>query len=274
VTGAGGQVGRALKPLLPEAAFLSHDELDVADEAKVMSAVAGASAVVHLAAMTNVDGCETDPERAQEVNAWGTRNVVVAAGKTGARVIYVSTDYVFDGLKNGDYEVDDEPNPINEYGRSKRDGEVSVAGEPDNLIVRTSSVFGDGKNFVKTIITAARGGRDLRVVADQISRPTYAPDIALAISHLLDTPASGVLHVAGDGPPCSWAELAERALGAAELDTRVTHVDSATYATSAGRVIAPRPPNSTLSLDAARAWEVPLVDWRTSLTRYVRESLS
>lgn len=272
VTGAGGQVGRALKPLLPEANFLTHDALDVADDAHVVSALADARMVVHLAAMTNVDGCESDPQRARAINAHGTRNVAAAARKSGARVIYISTDYVFDGLKDKEYEVDDEPNPINEYGRGKRDGETSVASDPGNLIVRTSSVFGDGKNFVKTIIAAARAGRDLRVVDDQISRPTAAVDVARALAYLVTRSAHGIVHVAGAGPACSWAELAERALRAAGLDTPVGRVDSTTYAASAGRVIAPRPANSVLSLAAAQNLGVPLADWRESLKSYVKES--
>ncbi len=272
VTGAGGQVGRALQPLLPEASFLTHDALDVADDAEVASALADARIVVHLAAMTNVDGCESDPERARAINARGTRHVAAAARKSGARVIYISTDYVFDGLKDEEYEVDDEPNPINEYGRGKREGEKSVASDPGNLIVRTSSVFGNGKNFVRTIIAAARAGRDLRVVDDQISRPTAADDVARAIAHLMNGSAHGVVHVAGAGPPCSWAELAERALRAAGLDAPVARVDSASYAAAAGRVIAPRPSHSVLSLAAARDLGVPLADWRESLGSYVEES--
>ena len=271
VTGAGGQVGRALQPLLPEASFHSHAALDVSDAEAVSAAVAGASCVVHLAAMTNVDGCEADPQRAQEINALGTRNVGDAARKTGAWVIYVSTDYVFDGLKSSDYEVDDEPSPINVYGRTKLDGETSVARDPDNIILRTSSVFGDGKNFVRTIIAAARAGKDLRVVDDQISRPTAASDVARAIAHLVSFPGAGIVHVAGDGPACSWAELAEQALHAAGITAPVARVDSASYAATAGRVIAPRPGHSALSLDAARELGLPLADWRPSLHRYVQE---
>ena len=272
VTGAGGQVGRALKPLLPEATYLTHDALDVVDEAKVASALADATLVIHLAAMTNVDGCESEPKRAHAINAHGTRNVAAAARASGGRVIYVSTDYVFDGEKDDEYEVDDEPNPINEYGRSKREGEKSVASHPGNLVVRTSSVFGDGKNFVKTIIAAARGGRDLRVVDDQISRPTAAVDVARALVHLVDDSAHGIVHVAGAGPACSWAELAERALRAAGLDTPVGRVASAAYAAAGGRVIAPRPAYSVLSLAVARKIGVPLGDWRESLKSYVEES--
>jgi dTDP-4-dehydrorhamnose reductase len=272
VTGAGGQVGRALKPLLPEATYLTHDALDVVDEAKVSSALADATTVIHLAAMTNVDGCESEPKRAHAVNAHGTRNVAAAARASRGRLIYVSTDYVFDGEKGNEYEVDDEPNPINEYGRSKREGEKSVVSYPGNLVVRTSSVFGDGTNFVKTIIAAARAGRDLRVVDDQISRPTAAVDVARALVHLVDDSAQGIVHVAGAGPPCSWAELAERALRAAGLDTTVGRVDSAAYAAAAGRVIAPRPAYSVLSLAAARKLGLPLADWRESLKSYVEES--
>lgn len=269
VTGAGGQVGRALAGPLSGARFLSHLDLDVTDAGGVRRAAGTASIVLHLAAMTNVDECERDPDRAFAVNAEGTRNVVEAAEDAGARVIYLSTDYVFDGTKPGEYSEDDPPAPINAYGRSKLEGERFVAKVPANLIVRTSWVFGDGRNFVRTMVGAARNGTPLRVVDDQTGRPTWAEGLAEAIVFLVEEGVSGVIHVTGEGAPSTWADVAEFALAVARLDAPVERTDSATYRRSADRLVAPRPPNSTLSLERARKLGVPLRDWRDSVRRYV-----
>src|SRR2546430_4767882 len=195
VTGAGGQVGRALRSEIPDARFLSRLELDVTDPAAVQEAVDGVDVVAHLAAQTNVDECERDPDRANAVNAEGTAHVVRAAGERGARVVYVSTDYVFDGTKSGEYVEEDPPAPTNAYGLSKLAGEGHVQGGPANLIVRTSWVFGEGRNFPRTIVAAARQGGPLRVVDDQWGRPTWAQDLARSLGYLIRTEAVGVLHV-------------------------------------------------------------------------------
>ena len=162
VTGAGGQVGRSLRQELPAARFLTRQDLDVTDGAAVRSLLKGTDVVVHLAAMTNVDRCEAEPDAAERVNGWGTGVVVDAAAASGARVVYLSTDYVFDGRKRGEYIEDDAPAPVNVYGRSKLAGEERVRAREENLIVRTSWVFGDGRNFVRTIVDAARAGRPFR----------------------------------------------------------------------------------------------------------------
>lgn len=273
VTGAGGQVGRALAERLADGRFLSHLDLDVTDEDAVRQAVGSASIVVHLAALTNVDECERDPDRAFAVNSEGTRHVVQAAGHAGARVIFASTDYVFDGERAGEYTEDDPPAPLSAYGRSKLEGERFVAKDPSNLIVRTSWVFGEGRNFIRTITAAARKGGPLEVVDDQTGRPTWAEDLADALVFLVEAGISGVLHVTGDGPPATWADVAEFAVGAAGLAASVERIDTAAYRRSAERVIAPRPRNSTLSLERAARLGVPLQNWRTSVRRYV-EALS
>jgi dTDP-4-dehydrorhamnose reductase len=271
VTGSGGQVGRALRPLLPKARFLSRTELDTTDASSVGAAIEGTEAVIHLAAMTHVDDCEVETERAWAVNAEGTRHVAEAAAEEGARLVYVSTDYVFDGTKQGEYVEDDPPKPINVYGRTKLEGERHARTVPGAAIVRTSWVIGEGRNFVRTIVSAARDGRALRVVDDQRGRPSFADDLARAIVYLLEHEIEGVINVAGDEEPCTWADLAELAVRAVGLDSAVEHVDTETYARVAGRVIAPRPTNSVLSLEKARRLGVPLADWRTSLEGYVKE---
>jgi dTDP-4-dehydrorhamnose reductase len=271
VTGASGQVGTELRRLLPDATFWSRAELDVVDERATRERLKGADVVLHLAAFTRVDECESDPERATAVNDRGTSNVV-AAIEQGARLVYVSTDYVFDGARAGEYSEDDPTNPINVYGRSKRAGELHAAALPGSLVVRTSWVFGPGHNFVATILGAARRGSRITVVDDQVGRPTWARALATALCHAVDAESTGVLHVAGEGSPCSWADLAEEAVRAAGLAVVVERVDTPTYARIAAARLAPRPPNSALGLDKARALGVPLTDWRDSVRAYVAEA--
>jgi dTDP-4-dehydrorhamnose reductase len=255
VTGAGGQVGRALRAELPEAHFVGHGELDVTDARAVRELLGGAELVVNCAAMTDVDGCEAEPERAMAVNGRGAANVAAAAG----RVIQLSTDYVFDGSKDGEYVEEDAPNPQSAYGRSKLAGEEAVLTAGGNLVVRTSWVFGEGRNFIRSVVAADRAGKALRVVADQRGRPTWAADIARAVAHLAGTGQSGVVHVTGAGEPCTWAELAELVVG--HPVERVT--------TEEWGAPAPRPRNSVLSLSRARTLRVPLADWRDSVSLYV-----
>jgi dTDP-4-dehydrorhamnose reductase len=272
VTGAGGQVGLELGRLLPDARLHARADLDVTNESAVRAALEGADVVVHLAAFTSVDECQSDPERAFSVNARGTEHVVEAVRDGGGRVVYVSTDYVFDGTKKGEYVESDRPSPVNVYGESKAHGERAALAEARNLVVRTSWVFGRGRNFVATIVGAARAGRDVSVVDDQTGRPTSARDLARALAQLVDAEAAGIVHVAGDGEPASWADLACEAVKAAGLTAAVGRVTTDEYARSASRPLAPRPPNSTLSIDAARAMGVPLVDWRESVRAYVKEA--
>jgi dTDP-4-dehydrorhamnose reductase len=211
--------------------------------------------VVHAAAKTDVDGCERDPDAAFAANAEAARSV---AG-TGARVIQLSTDYVFDGTAEAAYAEGDPVNPLSVYGRSKLEGERAVLARPGNLVVRTSWVYGDGRNFFRAILAAERAGRTLRVVADQRGRPTAAADLARALAYLVSRDVSGVVHVTGDGEPCTWADLAELAVG-----HPVERISTAEYGAPA-----PRPRSSVLALDRARALGVPLADWHDSVRRYL-----
>jgi dTDP-4-dehydrorhamnose reductase len=255
VTGAGGQVGLALRDHLPEAEFLTHAELDVTDADAVRDALGGADLVVHAAAMTNVDGCERDPDRAMAVNAGGAANVAAA----GVRVIHLSTDYVFSGNDPGEYAEDAATGPLGAYGRSKLDGERAVLDRPGNLVVRTSWVYGEGRNFLRAILAAEAAGKELRVVDDQRGRPTWAGDVARAIAHLAGRDDTGVVHVTGAGEPCTWADLAEIVVG-----HPVVRITSEEFGAPA-----PRPRNSVLSLRRARSLGVPLADWRDSVMRYL-----
>jgi dTDP-4-dehydrorhamnose reductase len=263
VTGAGGQVGLALRRHLPGARFLTHAELDVCDEAAAHEALAGAGCVVHLAAMTHVDRCEQEPERAWEVNTQGTIHVCRAA--TDARVIYLSTDYVFPGDREAEWREADHTAPLNTYGESKLGGERAVLQIRDGLVVRTSWVYGEGRNFLRTILGAAREGRELRVVDDQVGRPTSAETLAEAIAWLVERPLQGILHVADGGEPVSWAGLAEFALAEAGLEAPVERITSEQFGAPARR-----PANSTLALRRAQGMGVPLGDWRERVSAYVR----
>jgi dTDP-4-dehydrorhamnose reductase len=257
VTGAGGQVGSALRDRLPRASFLAHADLDVSDAGAVRAALSAGDVVVHTAAMTDVDGCERDPDRAFAINAAGAANVAAS----GARVILLSTDYVFDGRAQRAYREDDPTRPLSVYGRSKLEAERWVLERPGNLVVRTSWVYGAGRNFIRSILAAERGGTQLRVVDDQRGRPTWAGDLATALVHLLDQGAAGIVHVTGDGEPGTWADLAEVA-----VDHPVERISSAEFGAAA-----PRPQSSVLDLSLARALGVPLADWRGSVRRYLEE---
>jgi dTDP-4-dehydrorhamnose reductase len=257
VTGAAGQVGTALRGRLPDATFLARTDLDVADAGAVRSALHAGDLVVHTAAMTDVDGCERDPDAAFAVNAAGAASVAAS----GARVILLSTDYVFDGQAERAYREDDPTGPLSVYGRSKLAAERSVLERPGNLVVRTSWVYGRGRNFIRSILAAEGAGKRLRVVADQHGRPTWAEDLAAALVHLIDAGTTGIVHVTGAGEPCTWADLAEVVVG-----HPVDRISSAEFGAAA-----PRPHSSVLDLGRARALGVPLADWRRSVRRYLEE---
>lgn len=260
-------MGTALRPLLPGARFATRSELDVTDESAVAAAVAGRSVIVHLAADTHVDRCELHPGDAERVNAGGTGIIAGAARAHGAKVIYVSTDYVFAGDRANEYREDDPVDPLNVYGRTKLAGEHQLDPALD-LIVRSSWIFGAGHNFIRTVLEASTRG-PVRVVDDQRGRPTSAIALATALAFLVDSDLHGTIHVAGDGEPCTWADLAETALGLAGRDGKVVRIDTPTYIAAATKVVAPRPPNSALALTKAKSLGVPLLDWQRSVRDYM-----
>jgi dTDP-4-dehydrorhamnose reductase len=196
------------------AVALTHADLDATDPAAVHEALAGAT-VINCAAYTDVDGAETDSVAAHAVNEEGARNVAEAA----ERVLYVSTDYIFDGTKREPYVESDEPNPLQEYGRSKLGGERATAGaNPNHLIVRSSWLFGaGGKNFVETMLALGSERDELRVVDDQVGCPTFTGHLAEALVTLADGGERGVQHAAGAGS-CSWFEFAREIIDRAGVD--------------------------------------------------------
>jgi dTDP-4-dehydrorhamnose reductase len=245
VTGAGGQLGAALREAFPEADARTRQELDV-----TRPLVVEADLVLHAAAWTDVDGAEAHPEAAEEVNVAGTRNVVAL----GVPVVYFSTDYVFDGTKRDPYLESDQPRPLSAYGRSKLGGELEVR---EGWIVRSSWLFGwTGKNFVRTMLRLGRERDEVSVVADQVGCPTYVGDLAEATPKLLSLPG-GIWHVAAEGE-CSWAEFARAIFEEAGIDCRVREIATEEL----GRP-APRPAHSVLRSERDGAPRLP--HWREGL---------
>ncbi|MCH7921484.1 MAG: dTDP-4-dehydrorhamnose reductase [Nitrospinae bacterium] len=221
VTGAGGMLGQALGRVMDseDVDYRPYplSALDVTDRCAVEEALGRERPdwVIHAAGFTRVDDCESDPERAFAVNVEGARHVADAASAVGARVLYVSTDYVFDGRKSSPYKEEDEPAPLNVYGESKLGGEMAVQGAlPAGrwVIVRTAWLYGEGgRNFVDRIIDQAEAGRTLTVVDDQVGNPTWTVELARAIQVIIEAQVAGIYHVVSGGL-ASWFELAKEIL--------------------------------------------------------------
>jgi dTDP-4-dehydrorhamnose reductase len=274
VTGADGQVGRELVEAFAdhEVIATNHRTLDVSDRGAVLAAITEVqpAAIVHAAAWTAVDDCESDPDRALAVNALGTRHLTEAAGRVGAHLTYLSTDYVFDGTQDAPYTEWDDPNPQSMYGRSKLAGEHEVAALPDATIVRLSWVCGrHGNNMVKTILRLAGEHPTLSFVDDQRGHPTFADDAATMIHRLVVERRPGCFHVTNQGA-VSWFEFARAVLESAGDDPgRVEPI--ATSDLSPPRP-APRPANSVLDNAALRLSGVPLLPhYRAPLDRLVAQ---
>lgn len=277
VTGAGGQLGTALRSLHPDGMFLSKADLDVTDDEAVLAAVEDyePEVIVHAAAWTHVDGAEAQPVEARAVNVGGTTAVVRAASKVDALVVYPSTDYVFSGDVRRPYREGDARSPLSTYGRTKVLAEDAVTEYPAHLVVRTSWVFGGKRNFVRTILERADENDRLEVVGDQIGRPTYAPDLAAGILGLVERGLTGIFHLAGAGDPCSWAELADASIASAVVAAvlpkkpLITPVTTEQYRARHGGVVARRPPYSVLDCTKAARAGVSLRHWREAVAEYV-----
>jgi dTDP-4-dehydrorhamnose reductase len=263
ITGGAGQLGRDLAEALGPSAFaLDRLDCDVATFGSIEAAVARVKpdAIVNAAAWTDVDGCEVDPVRARLVNALGASNVARAAGD--ALVVQISTDYVFDGRAQRPYTEADATNPLSVYGASKLEGEVKAADARRWAVVRTAWLYGAGtRNFVASILRAARTRDRLSVVDDQVGSPTSTPDLALALIELIDRGATGVLHGVNAGE-CSRFAFARAIFEEAGLDPR--RVDA--VSTDAMPRPAVRPAYAPMEGVAWRAAGLPaLRPWRDAL---------
>ncbi len=248
---------------------LTRHEADVTDPKSVLESIGRAKpeVVIHAAAFTAVDDCEGQPELALRVNAEGTRNVALACVELRIPMLYISTDYVFDGTKPTPYTESDQPNPINVYGRSKLEGERFVQGMLGQFwIVRTSWLFGlMGKNFVRTILGKAESGESLQVVNDQVGAPTYTADLAEKLEQIVERGGPGIYHVTNQGY-CSWFDFAQEILEQTGLrDVRVLPIP-----TSASNRPAPRPKNSRLANLRLESLGFSLLPpWQDALRRYL-----
>ena len=274
ITGAQGLVGSALvehcKFMGDEVLAHPRQTLDIVDTELVTKTITDArpDIVINCAAWTDVDGCESDTERAFQVNAQGPENLARACQGIDAAFVTISTDYVFDGKKQGFYTQLDTPNPLSVYGKSKLEGEQRARGANSRtIVVRTGFVFGDGgRNFLSTVVTRARRGEVLRAIVDARGTPTFAPDLAARLRELAIRRDADIFHVVNSGTGASYEEFVRLALEIAGLEqTEVTPVT----VESLNRP-APRPANSCLRCLASESLGLtPLPDWKEGLARFV-----
>jgi dTDP-4-dehydrorhamnose reductase len=271
IFGASGLLG---KPLMSEwsedvVTGLSSRDADVRDPVGVSQVVQETSPewIVLAAAYTDVDGCESNRDLAFAVNREGAANVAAAAKAAGSRLLFVSSDYVFDGKNTTPYETTDARNPQSVYGRTKAEAELALLKLiPDCCIVRTSWLFGaGGKCFPDTILKLAASRPTLDVVNDQRGSPTYVVDLARAIIRLCRKNASGIVHVTNAGD-CSWFEFAQEIVRESSFATEVRPVSSQQMARPA-----PRPTYSVLSPASLHAFGIEMPSWRDALRRYLEQ---
>lgn len=274
VTGASGQLGHDVCRELDRREIknlgLASKDMDITDPEAVSGVIKQylPDAVIHCAAYTKVDKAQKEPGRCWAVNAQGTRNIAVVCRELDIKMLYISTDYVFPGDGENFYRPGDAVAPRNVYGMTKLAGELAVRAMAEKFfIVRTSWVFGlNGGNFIKTMLRLSETNEKLRVVCDQIGSPTYTADLAPLLCDMITSEKYGVYHATNEGL-CSWAELAEEALGLAGRSTRVLPIPSAEYPAAAERPLNSRLDKS--SLDKAGFSRLP--DWHDALRRYLAE---
>jgi len=270
LTGASGQLGRQVQARNQSHGIvaLTHKDLDIANLDAVRAAVRAQKPdlILNAAAFNDVDRAETDPDAAFQGNALGPRNLALAAAEMGAAVLHVSTDYVFDGLKNTPYHEYDAPAPLSSYGRSKLAGEVAVREvNPRHYVVRTSWVYEPlGNNFPKTLYFLALKHKEVKVVSDVKGSPTSAAHLAGAILSLIDTGAFGTYHLGGAGDGASWFDLATSFFRELQMDTRVVPVSATEFPRPA-----PRPRYSVLR--TIQQPRIVLPSWQEGIAEFARD---
>ncbi len=274
VTGVKGQLGydvvERLKALDIECKGVDIEDFDLTDEVAVLNGICAyhPDTVVHCAAYTAVDKAEENRELCYKVNVLGTRNVAMACREIEAKMIYISTDYVFNGQGTRPFSPEDAREPINYYGETKSLGEDEVTRLLDKyFIVRISWVFGvNGANFVKTMLRLGKEKEELNVVNDQIGSPTYTFDLAVLLCDMLQTEKYGIYHATNEGI-CSWAEFAQEIMKQAHLGMKIHPILSSEYPAKAKR-----PYNSRMNKDKlVQNGFCRLPDWRDALKRYLAE---
>ncbi len=274
VTGVGGQLGydvmRELHKRGIDCCGADRVEFDITDynaTHKFITAYAP-DAVIHCSAYTAVDKAEDEPELCRTVNAGGTENIAKVCQEIDAKMLYISTDYVFSGNGEAFYNVNDSTAPQNVYGQTKLEGELAVQRLVQKyFIVRISWVFGiNGNNFIKTMLRLAETHKELGVVADQIGSPTYTADLAVLLVDMVQTDKYGTYHATNEGV-CSWADFAEKIFATAGVEVKVNRIVSEAYPTKAKR-----PKNSRLSKAKLVQQGFGLLpSWQNAVERYIKE---
>ncbi|MCX4350184.1 MAG: dTDP-4-dehydrorhamnose reductase [Lachnospiraceae bacterium] len=273
VTGCNGQLGRAVNLEFQnnlEVEFVNTDvgELDITNIDMVMELVREVKpyAIINCAAHTGVDACEDEWDKAYKINTIGPRNLSIAASETGAKMIHVSTDYVFNGKADRPYTEFDKPDPQGAYGVTKLAGENMVRDFADRyFILRTAWLYGDGKNFVKTMLRLSENNDKVRVVGDQVGSPTSAKELAAAIDQLIFTENYGIFHATCEGS-CSWAQFAEEIFKMAGKKTVVEAITTEEFGAKA-----PRPAYSILENYMLKlTTDYRFADWHDALDVYMR----
>lgn len=281
VTGCNGQLGRAIRAEYAEEAveFINTDvvegegviALDISDVGAVLALVRKEkpNVIINCAAHTNVDACEKEWDAAYRINAIGPRNLSIAAAEVDAKMIHVSTDYVFEGNGTRPYTEFDAPNPVSAYGKTKLEGELFVkAFAKKYFIFRTAWLYGDGKNFVKTMLRLAESHAEVSVVCDQQGSPTSAVELARAIHHFEPTDNYGVFHATCEGDT-NWAAFTEAIFARAGKTTKVNHVTSEQYA-QMNPASAKRPAYSILDNYMMRLTsDYRMAEWESALDEYM-----
>jgi len=268
ITGNRGQLGRELMRARSAHTVDGGDlpEFDVTDAGATRRTIEAArpDIVIHSAALTDTRLCEDDPDLAHRVNGLGTRNVALACRDSGAALVYVSTNEVFDGLRGESYVESDAPNPVNAYGRSKLEGEEEAQALVDrHYIVRTAWLYGSGRDFPSKILAAASRQAELTVVTDEIATPTLAGDLAEAIARLLESQDFGVYHFTNSGA-CSryeWAREVLRLAGRSDVALKPTTL--AEY-----NAYPPKPPYTALRNEAGARLGITLRPWQIALAEH------
>ena len=273
VTGCNGQLGRAVNLFFKDnkdISFVNTDvgELDITNIDKVMELAREVQpyAIINCAAHTGVDACETEYDKAFKINAIGPRNLSIAARETGAKLMHISTDYVFDGKGTRPYVETDATNPQGAYGSTKLAGENFVKDFADRyFILRTAWLYGDGKNFAKTMLRLSETNKKVRVVGDQFGSPTSASELTKAINALLFTENYGMFHATCEGS-CSWAEFAREVFRLAGKTTKVEAITTEEFGAPA-----PRPAYSILENRMFKlTTDFMFADWHDAIAEYMK----
>ncbi len=273
IIGANGQVGRALQAVYPNARKADISELDITDSSSVKNFNwHGVKAILNTAAYTNVDGAETPEGKAaaRKVNDQAVGYLAEIANQNDILLVHISTAYVFDGHKKS-YSEKDKPNPLGEYAKSKAAGDQKAAKSKKHYIIRTDSVIGDGKNFLRIMLDLGKKGITPTVVADQTIRPTFTTVLADGIKFLIEKPAEfGVYNLTNEGETVSWADFTRAIFKEAGIDIKVMDTTFAEYSTGKEGV-APRPLNSVLDLAKIESIGFKPRDWREDLRQYIKK---